>query len=270
MADNHAPTIYIVSDGRGETCSQLVRAVLLQFGDQRFRLMRRSKVRTALRVQQILAKAAEEHAAVFYTLVGSETRQAMTEASKRLLVPTVDLMGPAFSALHDLFRTDPTGTPGLLYASERENFDRHSAIDYTLTHDDGRRPHELNQADIVIVGVSRAAKSSTCFYLAYAGVKAANVPLLPDRQPPSQLLDLPPERVIGLRINVMRLMTVREARAENLQLRFGDDYLDQRAVAQEANHANRLMEQHGWRSLDASYMAIEEVAREVMRLRRES
>jgi regulator of PEP synthase PpsR (kinase-PPPase family) len=267
MATKSAPSIYIVSDGRGDTCHQLVNAALVQFQDQRHRLVRRAEVRTPEAVEAILRKAADEHAVVFYTLVSDDTRSTMKAVSEKLLVPTVDVLGPSFSALHDLFKSTPQHTPGLLYASDRERFDRIDAIDYTLKHDDGQRPHELDQADVVVVGVSRASKSSTCFYLAYAGIRAANVPLVPGIDPLPQLLRVDPEMVIGLRVNVMRLRTVREARAMRMRLDPSDQYVDKREIAHEVLAANEVMDKHGWRSIDVSYMAIEEIAREVMALR---
>jgi regulator of PEP synthase PpsR (kinase-PPPase family) len=267
MSSSTTPTIFIVSDGRGDTCNQLVHAALVQFADQHYDLVRKAEVRTTDAVGQIVAEAAASHALIFYTLVSDDTREAMRATSEKLLVPTVDVLGPSFSALHDLFKSAPQHTPGLLYASDRERFDRIEAIDYTLKHDDGQRPHELGQADVVLVGVSRSSKSSTCFYLAYAGIRAANVPLVPGLSPPSQLLRLEPEKVIGLRINVMRLRTVREARAQRLRLGPAHDYVDKRGIAREVLEANKIMDRQGWRSIDVSYIAIEETAREVMALR---
>ncbi len=262
------PTIYAVSDGRGETCQQVVKAAVVQFEGLPVRLVRRGQVRTARRVETVMREAAEARAIVFYTLVGDETREALAAQAKRLAVPTVDVLGPAFSALHDLLKRAPRSKPGLLYRSDRERFDRQVAIDYTLAHDDGQRLRDLDQADVVLVGVSRSSKTSTCFYLAYEGVKAANVPLVPDVPLPQELADLDPEKVIGLRMNVIRLMTVREARAQAVNHpRAMQEYLDQRSLTREVIRANRLMDERGWRSLDASYMAVEEVAREVMAMR---
>jgi hypothetical protein len=155
----------------------------------------------------------------------------------------------------------------LLYSSERDEFDRQEAIDYTLKHDDGRRVDELDRADVVLVGVSRAAKSSTCFYLAYQGVKAANVPLVPGLPLPPALLALPKERVIGLWINPSRLVALRESRQRHLGLPAHSAYTDLEAVRQELRAANRVIGEQGWAAIDASYLAVEEIAREVMRLR---
>jgi len=267
MATSRVPTLFIVSDGRGETCTQTVRAALVQFEGQRYKMLRRSNIRTAHGVRKVVEQAAAAGAVVFYTLVGEETRQEMTSAATELLVPAVDILGPSFSALHDLFKAAPSSVPGLLYTSEREHFDRLDAIDYTLKHDDGQHPDGLSAANVVVVGVSRASKSSTCFFLAYEGIRAANVPLIADIPPPRQLLELDPENVVGLRMNVMRLQTVREVRAHSLRLGSTDDYTDKREIAREVRAAHALMDKQGWRSFDASYMAIEEIAKEVLRLR---
>jgi regulator of PEP synthase PpsR (kinase-PPPase family) len=267
MATRRIPRIFIVSDGRGDTAAQVLKAAAVQFEGRRYGVTRRASVRTPAEVTRIVQEAAKAKAVIFYTLVDEEVRRTMRRASARRLVPTVDVLGPCFTALADQFKSKRGATPGLLYSLDRDRLERMEAIDYTLQHDDGRRPHELAQADVVLVGVSRASKSSTCFYLAYAGIRAANVPLIPGVDTPPQLLALDPTRVVGLRVNVDRLLTVREARAQNLGRGGLGDYLDRREVAREVLHANRLMEKHAWRAIDASYLAIEEIAREVMRLR---
>jgi regulator of PEP synthase PpsR (kinase-PPPase family) len=261
------PTLYVVSDGRGATGAAVLQAALVQFQGQRFATVHEANVRTVERVRAVVEDAARTGGVVFYTLVADETRHAMRDEAARRAVPVVDVLGPALSALHDLFQRAPQAKPGLLYASERERFDRHEAIDYTLKHDDGRRPDGLADADVVLVGVSRAAKSSTCFYLAYEGVKAANVPLVPGLPLPPELEALPPERVIGLWVNPRRLVAIRESRALHLPGEDAGAYTELDAVRQEVREAHRIVADHGWRSIDGSYLAVEEIAREVMRLR---
>jgi len=266
MPPRKPPCVFVVSDGRGETAQQLLKAAAVQFEGMRYRTQRRANVRTVEQVQSIVQEAAKAKAVIFYTLVSDEVRKAMRRSTRQRHVASVDILGQAFTALHDLFHRDRGATPGLLYASERERIDRMNAIDYTLKHDDGQRPRELGAADVVLVGVSRASKSTTCFYLASEGVRAANVPLIPGIDAPRKLLALPKQKVIGLRINLTRLMAVREGRAHGLGLGFSDSYLDKRSIGLELAAANRLMEQHGWRAIDASYLAVEEIAHEVMRL----
>lgn len=257
----------MVSDGRGQTGAAVLQAALVQFQSQQYTIVREGNVRTKERIEEIVIAAAQAPGVVFYTLVEAETRRAMQRAAASHGVAAVDILGPALSCLHDLFKRAPQAEPGLLYASERENFDRHDAIDYTLKHDDGRRPHGLAIADVVLVGVSRASKSSTCFYLAYHGIKAANVPLVPGLPLPPELLALPKERVIGLWINPTRLVTIREARAHNLGRVGKGSYTEFDAVKEETRTAYRIMNERGWQTIDASYLAVEEIAHKVIRLR---
>jgi len=261
------PVIFVVSDGRGDTCVQLLQAALVQFEGRDVEIVRRGDVLSRELVDAVLAEAAGREAAVFYTLVGNETRRAMARRAAELLVPTVDVLGPAFTALHDVFHQAPAARPGLFHPADREDQARQEAIDYTLKHDDGQRPRELKHADVVLVGTSRVSKSTTCFYLAYNGIKAANVPLVKGHPPLPELLALPPERVIGLRLNLTRLLAVRETRLRHLGRTGTAGYVDKREVAAELREAHRVMEQRGWRNFDASYMAVEEIAREVARLR---
>jgi regulator of PEP synthase PpsR (kinase-PPPase family) len=267
MPAEHPPTLYVVSDSRGQTSASVLQAALVQFQGQRHTIVREANVRTVEQVEAIVDAAARTRGVVVYTLVAGETRRAMHQAAASRAVPVVDVLGPALSALHDLFKSAPQAEPGLLYASEREGFDRHEAIDYTLKHDDGRRPDGLAHADVVLAGVSRSGKSATCFYLAYQGVKAANVPLVPGQPVPPELAALPKERVIGLWVNPGRVIAMREARARHMGVDSQGAYTDLELVRQEVRDAHRIMSSQGWHTIDGSYMAVEEIARDVMRLR---
>lgn len=265
MPADSPPTLFVVSDGRGQTCSSVLHAALVQFEGQPHQIVQEADVLTRERVEAIVAEAARCHGVVFYTLVADEPRRALRDAAARWAVPVVDVLGPALSALHDCFHREQRAEPGLLYRSEREAFDRHDAIDFTLKHDDGGRPDGLERADVVLVGVSRSAKSSVGFYLAYHGVKAANVPLVPGMGLPKALLALPKERVIGLLVNPARLVALRESRQRHLGAPGPSAYTDIEAVREEVRAASRTMTANGWATIDASYMAVEEVAREIMR-----
>ncbi|MHC5008331.1 MAG: pyruvate, water dikinase regulatory protein [Planctomycetota bacterium] len=261
------PQFFIVSDGRGETATQLVKSALVQFEGREHSFRTFSGVLTARQVREIVAEAAACQATVFYTLVAPQTREAIKKHATRLLVPAVDVLGPTLTALFDVFKSEPASKPGLLYDSDRAYFDRMVAIDFTIKHDDGQHPETLEEADVVLVGVSRASKSSTSFFLGYNGVRTANVPLIPGIQPPSELLKLDRRAVIGLAINQRRLKTVREVRARSLGGRAMDAYLDDEEIVREIRHANDLMTRHRWRSVDVSYKAIEEIVKEVAELR---
>lgn len=262
--------IYVVSDGTSRTCEQVVRAVLVQFEAPRVRLIRKANVRRARTVAKVIREAAKNRAVVFYTLVSEEARAAIQAAAQKHMVPVVDLLGPVLGSLYDLFSSMPRATPGMLYKSNKEHFDRIDAVEYTLSHDDGCGAHELPEADVVLVGLSRTSKSTTCFYLGYSGIRAANVPLFADCEPPAELIKLDPRRVIGLTANPHRLRSVREARLRGWGMDLSDDYADRIHIARELRAASEQMARYGWRCIDVSYKAIEEIAREVRLLLEEA
>jgi regulator of PEP synthase PpsR (kinase-PPPase family) len=160
----------------------------------------------------------------------------------------------------------PQREPGLAYALQRDHFDRVDAVSFTLEHDDGAGLDTLAKADVVLVGVSRVSKSVTCFYLGYRGIRAANVPLIPNHKPPEQLVAMPAERVIALTVNANRLQSLRDARQQAMGAGELGSYVDARAIRDELRFAERLAKKHHWRLIDVSYMAVEEVAREVLGL----
>lgn len=178
MIKSKKPNIFLVSDGRGDTAAQMLQAAAVQFQGAEYRVIRRPNIRTPEAVLQVVKDAEKLDAIIFFTLVGTETRKAMHRAMGRN-IEIIDLLGPVITALHGRFKRAPGAIPGLLYDQERDHYDRMTAFDYVLTHDDGQRIHELNRADLVLTGVSRSSKSSTCFYLAFQGIRAANVPLMP-------------------------------------------------------------------------------------------
>ena len=266
MPEGSPHVIYLVSDGTCQTCETVVRAVLVQFEHVDVRVIRKKNVRRAETVTELICKAADDHALVFYTLVESEVRTAIQEAAREHMVPLVDLLEPVMVGLYDLFKSTPSAKPGLLRKSNEEHHGRIDAVEYTLAHDDGCRLHELKDADVVLVGVSRSAKSTTCFYLAYSGIRAANVPLFDNCSPPEELRQLDPRRVIGLSVNPYRLQSVREARLRDWGMDLHEDYAHKLQIARELRAANEQMVRYDWKCIDASYKAIEEIAREIRKL----
>lgn len=262
-------TIYMVSDGTCRTCEQVARAALVQF-DHEARIVRKANVRRPSTVKRLVRQAVAAGAAggalVFYTLVDEKARRAMEEASREHLVPTVDILGPPLVGLYDLFKSTPRAESGILYRSNKEYDDRIDAVEYTLHHDDGVAAHELGDADVVLVGVSRVGKSTTCFYLAYSGIRAANVPILSDGKVPPQLLQVNPRRVIGLTSSPQRLQSVREARLSGWGMDPVHGYADIREIAREMRAADALVAERGWRQITIGCKAVEEIAKEVARL----
>jgi len=258
--------IVILSGATGRTASHVVNSALAQFESPNVRIVRRVDVRSPQVAVDIVREVSAFHAVICHSLVTPKVRDALLEEARRHMIPTVDILGPMLAVLSDHLGTVPRGKPGLAYASRKEYFDRMDAVSYTLEHDDGTGLATLDKADVVLVGVSRVSKSVTCFYLGYRGIRAANVPLIPGFDPPAELLEVSPSKVIGLTVNPHRLHSVRQARRSAMGTAALDQYADPREVGRELSGAQEQMNAHGWRCIDVSYMAVEEVARSVMRM----
>lgn len=256
--------IAILSGGTGRTASHVVNAALAQFDHPNVRIVRHNHIATVAEVRRIIRDMPAGPLVIFHSLVSPAVCEAaMAEASRRM-IPAVDILGRALAALSDHLGVEPLRQPGLSYQLQKEQFDRIDAVSYTLEHDDGAGLNTLAAADVVLVGVSRASKSVTCFYLAYRGVCAANVPLIPGVPVPDELIALPPAKVIGLTVTPQRLRAIRESRRARLGTGVADYYVGANEIAEELRYALKIFRKHGWKYLDVSYMAVEEVAVQVL------
>ena len=256
--------VFAVSDATGATCEIVVQAALSQFQATEVLLERVPFVRTASQIDGVLERAAAVSGVVVYTMVLPELREEMLEGGRRLGVPTVDILGPILTRLSDHLEISPLSQPGLLRHLDRDYFRRIESVEYTIQHDDGQRPDTLGGAEIVLVGVSRTSKSPVSLYLSLRGWKVANVPLVAGVEPPPELFDVDPRRVLGFTIDPAFLRLVREERARHLGLTARDAYVDEESIRTELRAAERLCHQQGWTVLNVTAKAIEETASEVM------
>jgi regulator of PEP synthase PpsR (kinase-PPPase family) len=254
--------LFAVSDGTGGTAQRVIEAALMQF-DRGVEVQRFSEVRTVQQIREIVRHADSRRALIVHTLVSDDLRQAMFDECRRHHVHTLDLMGPLLERLSDVLGASPSARPGLYVAEEYNR--RIDAVDYAVRHDDGRRVHEIDRADIVLVGVSRTGKTPLSIYLAYRGWMVANVPIVPGIEPPEALLRLPPERVIGLTIDPKRLAVLRQQRVSRFGGALGD-YADPRQVQKEVTRAQWTFAARGWREIDMTAKPIEEAAAEIVTL----
>lgn len=260
------PPLYVVSGGLGTSGEQLVRTVLAQFPDADVPVHIVPHVQDADRLQAVVAQATATAGTIVHTLVDADLRHTLTELARQHNVVAIDLMGRLLERLASVLAQDPAEQPGLYRRLRSEYFARVEAIEFAVQHDDGQRARDLNQADIVLVGVSRAGKTPLSMYLAMRGWRVANVPLIKDITPPPELFALDPKRVIGLVINPVRLAEYRRRRQHGMGLARLSDYSDPDQVFEEVEVAQQYCRQHGFTLLDTTDKPIEECAEQVIGL----
>jgi regulator of PEP synthase PpsR (kinase-PPPase family) len=256
--------IFLISDATGETAAHIADAALSQFERRDVVFIRRPHVRSEEHIRQVVREARSVQGTILYTLVSSTTRARLVEATKLYGVPALDLIGPLLAHLESFFGSRPKAEPGLLHRMDEEYVRRIEAVQFTVQHDDGQNVQTLDQSDIVLVGVSRTGKTPLSMYMAQYGWKVANVPIVFGVPPPKELLAMEPSKVVGLTIAPDKLLGVRAARAR----KFGHldiAYATNEGIAQELESCRLLFAANrGWRVLDVTTRAVEEVAADIM------
>ncbi len=255
--------IVVVSDGTGDTAGALVRAAMAQFSTP-WRLRIFGGVRHKSQLRRPVDQAAQDGALLVFTLVDREVARSLLEAAKRNGLAAVDLLEPVMGSIASHLSAEPRREPGILHGFNDEYFQRVEAVEFAVRHDDGANLRTLFQADLVLTGPSRTSKTPLSMYLAQRGFKTGNVPLVPGIEPPKELLELDPGKVIGLLAQSEVLETVRRARVHRLGRSPYSSYSESEAVEQELVFARRLYRERGWRSVDITGRAVEENAARIL------
>lgn len=259
--------IFIVSDGTGETASQMAKAAMVQFGNQNVAFTRYKNVRHQVQIEAICEEAAIQRDLLIYTIVSPQLRAFLLARAREKMIPCIDLLGPLLVGLASYFGFEPKSIAGLLHDVNENYFARIAAMEYTIAHDDGRNLTGLERADVVILGISRTSKTPLSMYLSHQGWRVANIPLIHGFSVPKEILDIDQRRVVGLTIDAEELSTIRRARLERLGQSQGGEYADREKVNQEIEWANEVFRKNRrWPVFNVTGKALEETASEIIKL----
>ncbi len=258
--------IHLVSDSTGETLNAMARAVCARFTDVLPIEHIYALVRSQRQLDRALAEIADAPGIVMHTIVDAELRAALEEGCRKLDMPIVAPLDAVVTSMSRYLGVPLTNRVGAQHAMDADYFNRMDALNYAISHDDGQGGQDLERADVVLVGVSRTSKTPTCIYLAHRGVRAANVPLVPGRDPPAKLLGLKNTLIVGLIASPDRLIQIRRNRLLSLREERESSYIDQEAVREEIIAARRLFERHGWPMIDVTRRSVEETAAAIVNL----
>ncbi|MET0271527.1 MAG: pyruvate, water dikinase regulatory protein [Phenylobacterium sp.] len=258
--------VHLVSDSTGETLNAMARAVCARFDNVLPIEHIYALVRSQRQLDRALGDIEEAPGVVIHTIVDPVLRGALEEGCRRMDMPCIPALDPLVSAMSRYLGASTTSRVGAHLRLDNDYFNRMDALNYAIGHDDGQGGQDLDQADVVLVGVSRTSKTPTCIYLAHRGVRAANVPLVPGRTPPEKLFNLKTALVVGLTVSPDRLISIRRNRLLSLKENRESTYIDTDSVRDEIVQARRLYERQGWPVIDVTRRSVEETAAAVMNL----
>ena len=259
--------LHLLSDSTGETLESIAKAALAQFDDAEHVVKHFwPMVRSESHLDRILTDVAANPGLVLFTLVNRDTRRKLETRCRALGLPAIAALDAVSDAMSNMFGQEAKARPGRQHVMDAAYFARVAAIQFTIAHDDGINAQNWEEADIVLAGVSRTSKTPTSIYLANRGYKTANIPIVPESPPPSNLFQLKHPMVIGLVTSAERLIQVRRNRLLSLNQLPDTDYVDEEKVRAEVAHARRMFADNGWPVLDVTRRSIEESAAAIINL----
>ena len=259
--------LHLVSDSTGETLTTVARAAAAQYTSVGPIEHIYPLVRTQKQLDRVLTEIEESPGIVLYTLLEKDLTAKLEEKCKTLGLPTLSILGPVLQLFQSYLGGETRPRVGAQHTLNAEYFKRIDALNYTMMHDDGQHTDEMEDADVVLVGVSRTSKTPTSIYLANRGVKTANIPLGPSVPLPPHLELLKKPLVVGLYASPERIVQIRQNRLLGLNVHRDDDqYIDRQAVADEIAFSRKLCARHNWPLIDVTRRSIEETAAAVLKL----
>ena len=258
--------LHLVSDATGETLSTIAKAAAVQYARMRPIEHMHALVRSRRQIDRALQEIEQAPGIVLYTVVNRELSQVLEARCKELNVPCVHVLQSVMQVFESYLGLPQTPTVGGQHVLDADYFKRIEALNFTMAHDDGRLPEDLDAADIIILGISRTSKTPTSIYLANRGYKTTNLPLVPGIAVPESLSKPTKAFIVGLVASPERIAEIRRNRVMLLADRNLDDYVDRERIAAEILHSRRLCQSHRWPVIDVTRRSIEETAATILKM----
>lgn len=258
--------MHLVSDATGETLNTVARAAAANYADYQPLEHIYALVRTPKQLTRVLSEIERQPGIVLFTLVDMDLRRQLEQRCNELNVPSISILDPVINSLATYLNAQSRPQVGAQHQLNASYFRRIDALNYTMLHDDGQHTDNLNQADVVLIGVSRSSKTPTSIYLANRGIKAANVPLVPGVSPPQALLEAKHPLIVALIASAERIAQIRRHRLLTLHEQRETSYVDRQAITAELVQVRQLCSQHNWPMIDVTRRSIEETAAAIINL----
>ncbi|KGP90505.1 phosphotransferase [Pontibacillus chungwhensis BH030062] len=258
------PIVYVVSDSVGETAELVVKASISQFNNSNFEIQRIPYIEDKATLKEAVLQARDHEAMIGFTLVIPEFREYLLQEAKENGVTAIDIIGPFIDQIEKQYGKKPRLEPGLVHKLDEDYFKRVEAIEFAVKYDDGRDPRGILKADVVLIGVSRTSKTPLSQYLAHKRLKVANVPIVPEVDPPEELFKVNPSKCIGLKISAEKLNDIRKERLKALGLDDQATYANMERIHHELEHFNSVVDRIQCDVINVSNKAVEETANTIL------
>ena len=261
--------LHLVSDSTGETLIAASRAAAAQYQGVASIEHVYPLVRTIPQLDRVISEIEDAPGIVLFTLVDPELSRRLEASCEASGSPCLSVLGPILILFKSYLGQSATPRAGAQHMLNSDYFKRIDAMNFSMMNDDGQLPENLEQADIILLGVSRTSKTPTSIYLANRGFKTANVPFVPNVPLPPILTKLKRPLIVGLIASPERIIQIRQNRLLSLNSDQHTEYVDRVAVAEELSASRRLFAENRWPTIDVTRRSIEETAAAILDYYRE-
>lgn len=260
--------LHLISDATGETLLAAGRAASAQYKDARAIEHIYPLIRTERQLAKVLAEIDEAPGIVLYTVVDQALAGIIDARCAAMGLPCVSVLEPVLSVFQSYLGAPAGRRVGAQHVLDAEYFRRIDALNFTMEHDDGQLPLDIEEADVILIGISRTSKTPTSIYLANRGIKTANIPIVLGVPIPDSVVHAKRPLVVGLIATAERISQVRQNRLLGTSVGYDSQvYVDRTVIAQELTYARQICARHGWSTIDVSRRSIEETAAAIVALR---
>ena len=251
--------IYQVSDSTGETLDRIFLAIKAQFSNFNCKAIHYSFTRTKNQIDKIVSKSkTEKNIIILYTIVDDSLSKYIAKETKNNNIPCFEVLGSLISDFSKLLKQEANRRPSGQHILDDEYYKRIEAVQYTISHDDGKTISDLDNSDVILVGISRTSKTPTSIYLANRGYKVANIPIVPNKEIPFQLIESSKKTcVVGLVCDATRLLDVRRNRIQSMHEDRPGDYTSEKEIFNELENSKELFKKYNWPIIDVTRKSVE-------------
>ena len=260
--------VYQVSDSTGETLDRIFLAIKAQFSDFDCKTIHYSFTRTKNQIDKIISKSkTEKNIIVLYTIVDNNLAKYMSEQTKKNNIPSFEVLGSLISDFSKLLKQEASRKPSGQHTLDKDYYDRIEAVQFTISHDDGKIITDLEDSDVILVGVSRTSKTPTSIYLANRGYKVSNIPVIPNKNLPNELFESSKKTcVVGLICEPTRLSDVRRNRMQPMHEDRSLNYTNEKKILNELENSKEIFKKCNWPVIDVTRKSVEETAASIIKI----
>ena len=260
--------IYLISDSTGETLDRIFLALKAQFNNIQYKIHSYSFTRTENQILKILEEAkSNKNSIILYTIVDNNLGSFLKKSSNKKNIPCFSVIGKLILDFSKILNQKASHEPSGQHVLNDEYYERIEAIQFTMNHDDGNSINDIENSDIILIGVSRTSKTPTSIYLANRGLKTSNIPLVNENSLPKNLKDNPKITcIVGLNTEAERLVDVRKNRMNSLKETENKNYTKIEDIKKEILNAKKTFKKYGWPSIDVTRKSVEETAASIIKI----